>query len=183
VSVVTTWFGAHFAQLDPLLQSLHRHGGTLRGVVEIELGRGFAGWCGGRLARAMGIPVDARRRRLEVDIRDERASLVWNRRFDNGASARSTFHPVGSWPDGHWIERTGRLRVKLTVDVVEGGWYWRPLGVAIAGVPLPLWLFPRSSAYKRIENGKYVFRVAFALPFLGTALRYGGALDAELRTR
>lgn len=178
-NAVTLWFGSHFAQLHPLLQALHRDGGTLKGVVDIKLGPGLAGWFGRRLAHALGVPTDAPRRGFAVDIRHDATSLTWTRRFDNGDLMSTIFHPVGTWPDGHWIERTGRVRVKMTVDVVDGGWYWRGVGIRVGALPLPLWLFPRSNAYKRIEAGKYVFCVEFALPFVGTALRYSGFLDAE----
>ena len=39
-----TWFGPHFKRLHPLLQSLHRDGGILRGQVELKVGKGVAGW-------------------------------------------------------------------------------------------------------------------------------------------
>jgi hypothetical protein len=178
-NAVTVWFGAHFVELHPLLQALHRNGGTLKGVVDIELGYGIAGWVGRRLARTLGMPTDAPRRGFEVDIRHDATCFTWSRRFDNGALMSTVFEPVGTWPNGYWVERTGTARVKLTVDVIDGGWYWRALGITAGGLSLPLWLFPRSSAYKRIDDGKYVFGVEFALPLLGMALRYRGALDAQ----
>lgn len=48
------------------------------------------------------------------------------------------------------------------------------------GVRMPLWLLPRTTAYKRIEAGRYRFQVAFSLPLLGTVLSYGGLLTATL---
>ncbi len=42
---------------------------------------------------------------------------------------------------------------------------------------MPRWLLPRSEAYKRIEEGRYRFKVSFALPLLGMVLGYGGWLD------
>ena len=179
-NAVTRWFGPQFGRLHPLLQALHRRGGTLRGIVDIQLGRGLAGRIGRRIARRLGVPVHAPQLGLAVDIRHYDAALHWARRFGNGETMLSVFRPVGTWPHGHWTERTGMLDLKLTVDVIEGGWYWRPLGMRAGGLPLPLWLFPRSRAYKRIEDGKYLFCVQFAVPLLGNVLRYGGSLDAEL---
>ena len=177
-NAVTRWFGSHFSELHPLLQTLHRNGGHLKGVVDIELGKGLAGWFGRRLAASLGVPIGAHRRGFEVEIRHDATSLIWTRCFDDGTVMRSIFRPIGTWPGGYWIESTRRVRVKMTVDVIDGGWYWRGVGISIGGVPLPLWLFPRSRAYKRIEGGKYLFCVEFALPLLGTALRYRGELDA-----
>jgi hypothetical protein len=92
----------------------------------------------------------------------------------------SVFHPVGSWPHGYWIERIGFLQFRLTVDIIEGGWHWRALRVSASGVRLPLALFARSQAYKRIEDGRYFFCVRFAVPLLGEVLRYSGRLEAAL---
>jgi hypothetical protein len=179
-NAVTRWFGPQFGRLHPLLQELHRRGGTLHGTVEVDFGRGVAGWVGRRLARRLGIPAQAGQVALQVDIRHENGELYWRRRFGAGGEMLSIFRPVGAWPEGYWIERTGFLELKLTVDVIEGGWYWRALGVRAGGLPVALWLVPGSRAFKRIENGKYFFGVRLVLPLLGDVLRYGGALEARV---
>lgn len=178
-TVVTRWFGPAFDELHPLLQALHRSGGVLRGEIDIRVGRGIAGWLGRRLAKSVGIPVDQLRRGFEVTIRHRSDALEWNRRFDNGAVMRSLFRPIGQRPQGHWVENTGPIEMHMTVDVEQGGWTWRLLRAYLRGVRVPLFLLPRSRAGKRIENGRYVFEVAFVLPLLGTVLSYGGALDAQ----
>ena len=181
-SIVSRWFGPHFADLHPQLQALHLHGGTLRGTVAITIGTGFlAAWLGRRLARSIGIPIDQPQRGFAVDIRHSDHALLWNRRFDNRVELRSTFVPVGTWPDGYWVENTGALQLRLTVDVDHsGGWRWRPLRVRLHGLPLPLHLLPQSHAGKWVDaDGRYVFEVAFVMPFIGTLLRYGGELQLE----
>jgi len=178
-SLVSNWFGTQFAQLHPLLQTLHRHGGRLRGEIDIELGRGIAGTIGRRLARSVGIPVDRAQCGFEVEIRHTETALLWHRRFDSGAQMWSSFEPVGAWPEGYWVERTGALQLHLTVDVVDGGWQWRPLRAALHGVRVPLFLLPRTRAGKYVEGGRYVFGVEFSLPVLGRVLSYSGALRAE----
>jgi len=178
-TAVTRWFGPHFDSLHPLLQALHRSGGSLTGTIIIEPGRGLAGWVGRRLAGRLGMPVDRRERGFTVEIRHDDGVLHWNRHFDDGSRMVSLFRPVGTWPEGYWIETTGKLRLTLTVDVIEGGWYWRPLHIALGRLRLPLALFPRAAAYKRIEAGRYRFCVAFTVPILGMVLHYGGLLEAE----
>ncbi len=182
-NAVTQWFGPQFAQLDPLLQTLHQHGGVLRGEVTITHGKGLAGWIGKRLSRKLGIPVGVPECDFEVTIRHSKDALFWNRRFANGGEMTSVFQPVGTWPDGYWIEKTGFVSIKLTVEVIEGGWYWRILGISIGGMPVPLWLFPRSKAYKRIEQGKYCFYVGFDWPLLDTLLSYSGLLVPQVLDR
>jgi hypothetical protein len=71
------------------------------------------------------------------------------------------------------------VRLGLAVEVIDGGWYWRCRKVWLYGIRLPLALFPRSDAYKRIEDGRYRFQVTFTVPLLGPVLSYGGLLDSH----
>ncbi|WP_123649574.1 DUF4166 domain-containing protein [Lysobacter enzymogenes] len=176
------WFGPAFDRLHPLLQALHRDGGALAGEIELRTGRGLAGVLGRRLARRLGIPLDRPRRGFRVDIVHEPARMLWLRRFDDGSELRSVFEPVGRWPDGHWLETTGPVRMRLGVDIDDGGWRWRLLGLSARGLPLPRSLFPRTDASKRIERidgeERYRFAVAFSWFPFGELLRYQGALHA-----
>ena len=45
------------------------------------------------------------------------------------------------------------------------------------GVRVPLWLLPRTEAYKRIDADHYHFHVGFSLPLLGLLFSYSGALQ------
>lgn len=178
-TAVMRWFGPQFEALHPFLQAVHRTGGTLSGRIRIDFGSGLAGWLGRRLARRLGIPTDRRECGFIVEIRHEDDVLHWLRYFENGNRMTSQFRPIGTWPEGCWLEATGPLRFKLTVDVIDGGWYWRALSVGFGRVSLPIRLFPRSAAYKRIEEGRYRFSVSFTLPVVGLVLRYGGLLDLK----
>lgn len=179
MDAVERWFGAGFAQLHPLLQRLHRDGGSLAGVVTLEFGRGPGGWLGRRIARRLGLPSEPGRVGMRVDIRSDAHALYWDRRFDDGAAMRSVFRPVGAWPNGVWSESTGPMRLALKVDTAGGGWRWRQSALWYRGLRLPLAFAPRVDAAKAIENGRYAFRVAIAMPLLGPLLAYGGVLDLD----
>jgi hypothetical protein len=181
-TLVQDWFGPQFQKLHPTLQALHRHGGRLRGQVEVRVGQGaVAGWLGRRIAIKMGVPVGAKPEALEVTISHTASDLVWSRAFidaqGNAHPMVSTFKAVGHWPDGHWLEHSGALQFKLTVDILEGGWHWRVLAARLHGVPLPTALLPQSRAYKRIEDQRYRFQVRFVAPIFGELLSYHGLLD------
>ncbi|MET0815538.1 MAG: DUF4166 domain-containing protein [Pseudoxanthomonas sp.] len=176
-SAVSLWFGPGFQRLHPLLQELHLRGGVLTGPVEIRIGKGLARPLACALARKLGVPSGSGPHALSVEIGHQPHCLLWNRRFDNGGRMDSTFWPFGAWPDGLWLEETGPFRMGLAVEVIDGGWYWRCRKVWLHGIRLPLMLFPQSSAYKRIEHGRYRFQVSFKLPLLGTLLSYGGLLE------
>lgn len=176
-NIVSTWLGSRFHQLHPQLQALHQSGGVLSGTVHIALGRGLAGWIGRRLAAKLGVPLGQPQRDFRVEIRHSPQGLHWDRHFSGGHTMCSLFQPVGQWPEGYWLEQTGPLQLRLSVDIVEGGWYWRPLRLQVYGIPLPLCLLPGLHAGKRIEAGRYGFSVEARLPLLGTVLRYHGLLD------
>lgn len=176
--MVKDWFGDQFNKLHPALQQLHRIGGRLTGDVKITYGRGIAGVLGRRLAKKMNFPNEGLHQ-LSVNISHDRGGLHWARSFDGRAPVESLFNPVGNINDGYWLETTGPLQMRLTVDIIKGGWFWRCLNVKFLGLPVPQWLLPRTDAYKTIENGKYRFHVAFSLPLMGTLVSYRGLLVLE----
>lgn len=175
-NAVTAWFGARFGDLHPLLQALHMRNSELSGPVVLHFGRGMAGAFGRRLARKLGMPDVAGSHHLTVRISHNASTLGWDRCFDGTHHLRSQFIPRGRWPEGYWIERTGALELTLTVDVMEGGWHWRVISARLRGFRVPLWLIPRSTAYKRIEDGNYRFHAAFSVPVLGEVICYSGVL-------
>ena len=176
--LVENWFGDRFSELHPLLQQLHIKGGNLQGRVNISYGRGLAGILGRRVAKRMKLP-DAGIHQLLVSISHDDVYLYWSRQFNNKQLVRSMFKPIGKIGNGYWIETTGPLSIKLTVDIKNGGWYWRCLDMTFLGCPIPIWLVPRSNAYKIIENGRYRFYVGFSLPVFGALVTYDGILDAD----
>jgi Domain of unknown function (DUF4166) len=173
---VADWFGDDFAQLHPLLQQLHRHGGRLSGQVMIDIPAGLAGLFGRRLASRLGMPMHSGEHELDVSISHGDGVLRWDRCFDSTLRVLSLFKPVGTRRSGYWVEETGPLKMALTVDIEDGGWRWRCLSVRFLNMPLPMGLFPQSKAFKTIVGDRYRFQVGFAVPLLGTVLSYGGDL-------
>jgi len=180
-NIVTRWFGKDFESLHPLLQQLHLNGGELKGDIKLEFGSGVAGWIGRRLARKLGLPKYATEMsqaivELKVDISHDKNGLYWSRLFDESNVMKSVFVPAGNIEKGFWVEDSGALRLILTVDIINGGWHWRCLGFRLFGIPMPMWLFPKSKAYKIIENDKYRFYVGFSFFGIGKLFSYSGLL-------
>lgn len=172
------WFGPAFDTLHPALQQVHRHGGHLHGPVTVTLGRGLAGWVGARLARRLGVPLPHPANTLTVHIASDAAGLHWNRCFNGRTVFHSRFTPTGTYPSGQWIERSGALRLGLSVDVIDQAWHWRTRRAWLGPVRLPLWLLPRTVAGKAFSDGRYRFFVRVSLPMLGDVLGYAGSLEA-----
>jgi Domain of unknown function (DUF4166) len=180
IPTISRWFGAAFSELHPLLQDLHLRGGTLAGPVDIRIGRGIGRLFGAALARQFAIPAIGGSHPFAVTIFHGDDGLHWHRRFGGQAEMKSLFVPVGTLADGYWIETNGPVRLALTVDIVNGSWHWRCLKIWLHGMRMPLWLLPKTTAFKRVENGRYRFFVGLSLPLLGTVLSYGGLLDAVI---
>ncbi|MGB0631555.1 MAG: DUF4166 domain-containing protein [Alphaproteobacteria bacterium] len=172
------WFGERFSDLHPLLQRLHTDGGRLQGQVDVLTGRGVGNFLGERLAARLGIP-DNGRHDFSVEISHHGDGLHWDRCFGGASWMRSLFIPVGTIENGYWEERSGPVKLRLTVDIVEGGWYWRLLGARWLGMPVPTGLLPGTTAYKTIENDRYRFHVGFSIPAAGEILSYSGLLAAD----
>ncbi|HEU4669103.1 MAG TPA: DUF4166 domain-containing protein [Dyella sp.] len=177
MDAVERWFGEGFGRLDPMLQKLHRHAGKLHGEVAIAYGRGLAGWLGRRIATRLGLPRDAMHVPMRVYIHSDNTALHWERRFGDGPVMRSVFTPSGHWPDGHWLEQTGALRLVLRVDTADGGWRWLPVASSLRGIPLPRVVVPRVEAGKCVEAGRYRFHVTVSLAPLGLLFGYAGLLS------
>ncbi len=180
--MVRDWFGARFDELHPMLQMLHVSGGALQGTIQVVHGKGLAGHLGRRLAKRLNVPGDGRHD-FSVKISHRSDGLHWDRCFDHSTEMKSTFRPVGVIDDGYWVEETGSLKMRLTVDIIDGGWYWRCLSLRVLGVPFPTWILPKSRAYKTIENGSYRFFVGFSAPLLGDLISYSGLLEVDPPTR
>jgi hypothetical protein len=175
------WFGKHFTALHPLIQELHTHGGSLTGDVNIKFGAGVAGLVGKRLAKKLEIPSTEGIHSLKVVIKHTDDKLHWSRCFDNTQVLNSVFTPVRNKSNGYWEEKTGAIELYLKVDIKNQGWYWKPIKTKIKGIPLPMWLLPKTTAYKYIESDKYKFYVGFSFFTLGTFLSYSGLLTPHVK--
>jgi len=89
----------------------------------------------------------------------------------------STFHPVGSYPDGYWVETTGAITIELGVSATGGDWQWLQRRTKLRNLSLPAALTPRVAAGKRVVGGKYRFEVSVTMTGIGSLLSYDGALQ------
>ena len=174
-NLVSDWFGERFFELHPLLQQLHKTGGVLSGKVKVKLANGIAGYIGRRIAKNLAIPIDQEEQSFSVSITHHADGLHWDRSF-NVSQMRSVFLPIGNLKNGYWLEATGIFKLHLTVDIKDGGWYWRCLNIKFNKLTLPRYFLPRLNALKKIENEKYRFYVGVNLPIFGEVLSYSGLL-------
>ena len=134
---------------------------------------------------------------MRVDIWHDESRLFWSRQFNKQQKFISTFMPVGIFrkglgssnasdtthnksPDkihsGYWLEYSKPFKLKLDVQIINGGWHWKLLDTYWHGIPIPNFIAPSTQAYKRMENECYRFSVDISLPLLGSVLSYSGLL-------
>ena len=77
------------------------------------------------------------------------------------------------------VERFGPLAFGMAL-VVEGPKLSLKLCRWTAfGIPLPMWLCPRSTAFESVEDGRFHFDVDISHPLTGPIVRYRGWLKPE----
>lgn len=177
-NIVKKWFGIEFFKFSPQLQELHIYGGELEGEATVELGVGVAKLIGRMLADKLNLPAPGIHK-LSIHIFHDNNVLHWNRTFNDSVCLSSEFVPVGTIGSGYWLEKNGHKAIELTVDIVDGGWYWRALKFNIHGFSVPRWLFPKLEAYKLMKNDRYHFYVGFSVPLLGKLVSYSGVLTRK----
>lgn len=175
-NIAEEWLGNQFRELHPLLQDLHRNPSILTGQVEVSFGRGIAGVLGRRIASRLGVPITSGEHTLEVSIYSDGGVLHWVRSFNGQSRFHSEFKPVGRYPSGYWVERSGPLALLLDVRVIAGGWHWVHRSTKLFGIPLPRAFLPTTVASKSIDQGLYRFSVEVKAPVLGKLFGYSGTL-------
>jgi hypothetical protein len=152
-------------------------GGVLTGPVQVSFGQGLGGLIGKRLASR--VPTRAGAHQLKVVIQSQAGTLHWARSFNGRSEFRSKFVPVGRYPTGHWVERSGLLSLELGVKVRAGGWHWEHRKTSFLGIPIPKALLLTTLASKSIEGELYRFSVEVRAPALGKLLGYSGTLASN----
>jgi hypothetical protein len=169
--------GTAFDELPREIREMHEIEGSkvVRGRANVKRGHGVVSRLVGRIT---GFPAAGEDVPVEVKFAAANGEEVWTRTF--GSQSFSSRQYAGR---GHWkhllCERFGPLTFAMAL-VAENGRltlvlrHWRAFGV-----PLPLWLCPRSDAYEASADGCFRFHVAISLPLAGLIVRYEGWLSAS----
>ncbi|MEI9429148.1 SDR family oxidoreductase [Mesorhizobium sp. Cs1299R1N3] len=154
------------------IQAMHDRAGMAEGRARVERGRNILGrltaWLVGFPGPAADIPV---RVRFDVDPDGE----TWTRTF--GARSFSSRQFAGrGLAERLLCERFGPLTFAMAL-VAEGHKLKLILRRwSILGLPLPMWLCPRSTSFETVEDGKFRFHVEISHPLTGLIVRYRGWL-------
>lgn len=161
--------GERFASLPPLLRALHsvnRDGGA-QGQAQVRRG---AHPLARLVAAVMRFPPPGTHD-LHVAFSTGRACEVWTRDFGG-----HRFSSELREDRGRLVERFGPFRFRFDLPSDTSGLRMITRGWTTFGVPLPLFLAPRTQAREWQEDGRFRFDVRIALPLIGLLVQYRGAL-------
>lgn len=123
------------------------------------------------VAKLFGFPP-AGHHPLHVSFKEECGTEQWTRDFSG-----QCFSSRLSEEKGHLVERFGALRFAFNLLPRGNGLSMEIRGWSIFGIPLPLFLAPRSIAYEWAEGDRFHFDVSIALPLIGLIVHYRGWLE------
>jgi hypothetical protein len=169
--------GDAWESLPPQIRALHDvdRSLTAHGRASVERGRGLPARIAGRI---MGFPGAVADTALAVRFELNDGVETWTRTF--GAKSFSSRQSAGR---GRWewllCERFGPLTFAMALVAGGGRLVLVLRGWRLFGLPLPMWLCPRSTAYEHVEDGRFAFHVEISHPLTGLIVRYRGWLAPD----
>lgn len=161
--------GQAFPLLSQPVRDLHEVFGDGGAEGEAVVSRG--GSLAARLiAKLFGFPP-AGHHPLHVSFEEECGTERWTRDFSGRC-----FSSRLSEEKGHLVERFGAFRFSFDLVPRGNGLSMEIRGWSFFGLPLPLLLAPRSTAYEWSEGDRFYFDVSIALPLIGLIVHYRGWL-------
>lgn len=173
--VYATLLGDAWHDLPREIRDMHDVEATksVEGCASVERGGSLIG----RLtAFIMGFPKATADTPVHVRFDVGGGVETWTRTFGHQSFFSRQFAGKGR-SKGLLCERFGPLSFDMAL-VPEGGRLSLVLRRWSAfGVPLPMWLCPRSNSFEAVENGRFHFHVEISHPLTGLIVRYRGWLE------
>jgi hypothetical protein len=149
---------------------------TFTGRCAVDRGRNPIAWL---VAELIGFPKRGGDQNIEVKLSVDGEGERWVRNC--GRRMFSSVQHPGSGR-AQWLVREtfGPVAVDMALVTDSEGLRYVPRRWSFFGIPLPLWLGPRSTATESVEDGKFKFDVAISHPITGLIVRYRGTLTAMI---
>jgi len=156
------------------IRDMHDVTGNLEaeGRADIDRGRGALA---SMVAAIFGFPKAGRDVPVKVQFKVSNGTEIWTRTFGARRFSSKQFEGAGR-SERLLCERFGLLTFAMAL-VPQG----ERLNLVLRrwtcfGIPLPMWLCPRSNSYETVEDGRFRFHVEISLPELGLIVHYRGWL-------
>lgn len=166
--------GDAYSELPAEIRAMHNVESSAAAQGRARMQRGYNPLA--RLAAAfIGFPRTASDTSVRVEFTASQGEEFWFRRFGAGCFGSHQFAGRGT-SDGLLCERFGPFTFAMAL-VPDGE---RLLLVlrrwSVFGIPLPMWLCPRSVSYESVEDGRFNFHVKISHPLTGLIVSYDGWL-------
>ena len=133
----------------------------------------------GLLARLAAAIIGFPRATADTPVRVEFNAIgeaeTWTRTFGNKSFSSGQFAGRGR-SERLLCERFGPLTFAMALVPEEGRLRLVLRRWSAFGVPLPMWLGPRSNSHESAEDGRFHFHVEISHPLTGLIVRYRGWL-------
>jgi len=176
-----TLLGNAFDHLPPEVKALHSEWREAQGRARVTRGTSFLA----RLAaKSMSFPDAGEAVPLRVSFERHGGQAqghkeIWTRRF--GGQAFSSEHSAGRGRnEGHVCERFGPLSFAIALAVTDEKLMLEIRRWSAFGLPMPMWLCPRSEAFETSQDGRFRFNVTISHPLTGLIVRYEGWLEPTM---
>ncbi|MDQ6628375.1 MAG: DUF4166 domain-containing protein [Pseudomonadota bacterium] len=181
VSLYRRILGSAWDRLPEPIQCLHSvtSSASFAGRCDVQRGRHPLGRI---LAALIGFPLAGAGQSIVVRLTAEGDVERWVRTI--GGRSFSSHQRAGNGAAA-WLlsERFGAITVDMALVATDSGLGYVVRRWSAFGIPLPLWLGPRSSASESVEDGAFAFDVAISHPFIGLIVRYRGVLRSSAAAR
>jgi hypothetical protein len=167
--------GGAYDRLPPPIRAMHDiHGSAVaQGRARVQRGRNPLA----RLAAAfIGFPQTNSDTPVRVDFTTSNDAEIWRRSFD--AERFESRQSAGrGQSDGLMCETFGPFRFAIALVVEDERLLLVLRRWSVFGIPLPLWLCPRSHSFESAEDGRFNFHVKISHPLTGLIVSYDGWLE------
>lgn len=128
------------------------------------------------LATIMGLPRSSCDCPIEIEVTHaSNGSETWSRSFAGKPFVSRQEAGRGSW-SGQIVERIGPMAFAYAITPRDGAAHLQVKGWTALGIPMPLALGPRVTAFEHSAADRFNFDVDMALPLIGRIVRYRGWL-------
>jgi len=169
--------GTAWDDLPTAIRNLHDfdHAASARGRAGVERGDSLLA----RLAAfIIGFPEAVADTPISVEFAASGGAETWTRKFGDQSFSSRQF--AGSGKSAALLcERFGPLTFALALVPENGRLSLRLLHWSAFGIPMPMWLCPRSDSYETTEDGQFHFHVEISHPLTGLIVRYKGWLEPD----
>jgi Domain of unknown function (DUF4166)/Saccharopine dehydrogenase NADP binding domain len=166
--------GDAYDRLPAPIRAMHDVEGcaAAQGRAQVQRGRHPLAWLAAAL---VGFPQASHDTPVRVDFEVSNGEEIWRRSFGSGYF--ESRQSAGGGADRLLCERFGQFAFAMALVADDDRLRLVLQRWSVFGIPLPMWLCPRSQSYESVEDGRFNFHVKISHPLTGLIVQYDGWLE------